>query len=413
MKKYQVLLVLFIFILGGCQSDREQEQTGSEVKGMTFKDDWDFLSEYSDAVVLTDSTGKAKIAVSASMQGRVLTSTADGENGLSFGWINRKLIAASETLEHMNPYGGEDRVWLGPEGGQFSIFFKQEDLFDLEHWQTPPAIDTEPFEMTEFKDGSACFQKSMHLVNYSGTEFNLDLVREVEVLENAEIESQLGIEIPEGVKKVGFISINTISNTGESSWTKETGLLSIWILGMFNPSPETTIVIPFVKGDEEKLGPIVNDTYFGKVPADRLKIEKGIIYFMGDGQYRSKIGLSPLRSKPLLGSYDAGNKVLTIVTYTKPEGAEDYVNSMWELQEKPYAGDVVNSYNDGPPEPGADPLGPFYELETSSPAAALAPGESFTHEHRTFHFQGSEADLEVICQKLFGLSLEKIKTALK
>jgi hypothetical protein len=343
----------------------------------------------------------------------VLTSTADGDNGLSFGWINRELIASKEALEHMNPYGGEDRVWLGPEGGQFSIFFKQGDPFDLEYWQTPAAFDTEPFEMIELNSSSALFQKSMHLINYSGAEFNLDLAREVKVLEYDEIDSQLDIEIPDSVKKVGFVSVNTMTNTGEFAWTKDTGLLSIWVLGMFNPSPETTIVIPYVEGEEEELGPIVNDTYFGKVPADRLKIEDGIIYFSGDGQYRSKIGLSPYRNKPILGSYDAGNRVLTIVTYTKPEAAEDYVNSMWELQEKPYAGDVINSYNDGPPEPGAEPLGPFYELETSSPAAALAPGESLTHQHRTFHFQGSEADLEIICQKLFGISLEKIKTALK
>jgi len=413
MKKYVILIFLPFFVLMGCQNGTEKSQAIQEDTAMTFNDDWEFLSEYSDAVVLADSTGKAKIAVSASMQGRVLTSTADGDNGLSFGWINRKLIASNEIQEHMNPYGGEDRVWLGPEGGQFSIFFKQGDPFDLEHWQTPAAFDIEPFEMIEFMDNSAVFQKSMHLINYSETEFYLDLTRKVKVLESAEIESQLKIEIPDEVKKVGYVSINTIKNTGESPWIKETGLLSIWILGMYNPSPETTIVIPYVQGDEKDLGPVVNDAYFGKVPAERLKIENGFIFFSGDGQYRSKIGLSPSRSNPILGSYDTGNKVLTIVTYTKPEDAADYVNSMWEIQEKPYAGDVVNSYNDGPPEPGAEPLGPFYELETSSPAAALAPGESLTHEHRTYHFQGNEEDLELISQKLFGISLEKIKTALK
>ena len=59
--------------------------------------------------------------------------------------------------------------------------------------------------------------------------------------------------------------------------------------------------------------------------------------------------------------------MLTLVQYDQPEGATDYVNSMWEIQKEPFAGDVVNSYNDGPPAPGAKPLGPFYELETSSP----------------------------------------------
>jgi len=67
---------------------------------------------------------------------------------------------------------------------------------------------------------------------------------------------------------------------------------------------------------------------------------------------------------------------------------------MWELQRNPYKGDVVNSYNDGPSAPGKPPLGPFYELETSSPALSLAPGEKYTHVHRTFHFVGPDAELD-------------------
>jgi hypothetical protein len=85
---------------------------------------------------------------------------------------------------------------------------------------------------------------------------------------------------------------------------------------------------------------------------------------------------------------------------------------MWEIQKEPFAGDVVNSYNDGPPAPGAKPLGPFYELETSSPAAALSPGDSLTHVHRTFHFQGGEAELDALARRLLGTSLAQVKAAL-
>ena len=49
---------------------------------------------------------------------------------------------------------------------------------------------------------------------------------------------------------------------------------------------------------------------------------------------------------------------------------------MWEMQREPFKGDVINSYNDGPPAPGKPPLGPFYELETSSPALSLSPASS-------------------------------------
>jgi hypothetical protein len=81
------------------------------------------------------------------------------------------------------------------------------------------------------------------------------------------------------------------------------------------------------------------------------------------------------------------------------------------LQDEPYKGDVVNSYNDGPAEPGAEPLGPFYELETSSPAAALKPGETILHIHRTFHLQGSEASLSPIAESLLGVTIDEIKKA--
>ena len=58
-------------------------------------------------------------------------------------------------------------------------------------------------------------------------------------------------------------------------------------------------------------------------------------------------------------------------------------------------------------------LGPFYELETSSPALALYPNESYTHVHRTIHLQGTEADLDGIAKKVFGVGLDTIKNALK
>lgn len=406
MKEYMLSIFLMIFLMSSCQKNYD------EVRPMTFKDELQFLSKYIEVLVLSDSTGSAKLITAPTWQGRVMTSTADGDNGFSFGWINHELIASGEVQEHINVYGGEDRLWLGPEGGQFSIFFKQGDPFDLDHWYVPKELDTESFEIIEKQQNRAVFQKHFNLRNYSNTEFKTELKREVKLLDEADIASQLGLEIPKNILKVAYTTVNSIKNSGNKSWTKDTGLLSIWILGMYNPSPDTTVVIPFVEGDEKDLGPVVNDSYFGKVPESRLKIENGFVFFKGDGQYRSKIGLSRKRSKPILGSYDAGNHVLTIVTYTKPENVTDYVNSMWEIQEDPFAGDTVNSYNDGPPEPGAKPLGPFYELESSSPAAALSPGETLTHEHRTFHFQGSEIDLDKIVRKCLGISLEKIKSAL-
>jgi len=67
---------------------------------------------------------------------------------------------------------------------------------------------------------------------------------------------------------------------------------------------------------------------------------------------------------------------------------------------------------DGPPAPGAKPLGPFYELESSSPAIELKPGKSLEHLHRTIHLTGAESELDSVARVVFGVSLPNIKSAL-
>ncbi len=399
-------LFLAAMALAGCAT------ADSNTQDQTFGGDVSFLQKHAEVVVLQDRSGSGQVAVVPAMQGRIMTSTAGGPGGKSFGWINRELIASGQTLKHMNPYGGEDRFWIGPEGGQFSIFFAKDVPFDFDHWQTPAAIDTEPFEVVSKTADAASFRRTMRLVNYSGTTFDVQVDREISVLDRDQAIEQLGAPVGPSVKMVAFESSNRMTNAGTEPWTRQTGLLSIWILGMFNPSPQTTIVVPFNVGPESRLGPVVNDTYFGKVPASRLVVRDGVLFFSGDGQYRSKIGLTPKRARNVLGSYDAANQVLTIVQYNKPQGVLDYVNSMWELQNEPFRGDTINSYNDGPATPGAKPMGPFYELETSSPAAALAPGQSIVHTHRTFHLVGDKAELDPIAKALLGVTIAEITSAL-
>ena len=377
----------------------------------TFHDDLKFLNNHTEIHVLTDGRDR-QVLVSPKLQGRVFTSTLGGPPGLSHGWINRELLESGEDKPHFNAYGGEDRYWMGPEAGQYALFFAPGKPFELEHSYVPHAFDKEPFDVAEKSAKAIRFRKKMKLPNYAGFTFQAELKRDIRLLDDGNIYGGLGIDA-DGLEAVGFESVNTVFNRGKEPWRKETGLVSIWILGMFQPSDKSTVVIPFLPGPERDLGPVVNDAYFGKVPQGRLKVGKDVLFFSGDGQCRSKIGVAPPRAKPVLGSWDAENKILTIVRYTLPEKPGTYVNSMWEIQEDPYAGDVVNSYNDGPPAPGKKPEGPFFELETSSPAAALKPGESLTHRHQTFHFAGDFRALDKAARKLLGASLSEIESALK
>lgn len=377
----------------------------------SFDDDVKFLQQHVETIVL-GSEGESQLAIVPAYQGRVMTSTTGGKSQPSFGWINYEHIASGKNSPHINVYGGEERFWLGPEGGQFSIFFPPGGKFELADWQTPAVIDTAAFEVVEKDESSVSFRREAKLKNYSNAEFDVRIDRAIDLLSKDAAEKSLGVELG-NLPFVGYRSTNKLTNVGKNNWQPANGLLSIWILGMYKPGLETTVVVPFVTGDNERLGPIVNDAYFGKPPAERLKIDNGVLFFSGDGNFRSKIGIPPKRARDVAGSWDAKSGVLTIVKYTPPAaGVTDYVNSMWEIQKVPFGGDVVNAYNDGPPSPGAKPLGPFYELETSSPALALPAGGSAEHVQETYHFSGDRVALDAMAQQLLGASLAEIERAL-
>ena len=121
---------------------------------------------------------------------------------------------------------------------------------------------------------------------------------------------------------------------------------------------------------------------------------------------RGKLGIVPPSAKNMAGSYDAEKKTLTITLFDIHPSAL-YLNMEWDTQKPPFSGDAVNAYNDGPLEDGRQ-LGPFYELESVSPAAFLAPGQSLTHKHSVFHFTGNEETLNNICKQTLGVSLQQV-----
>lgn len=417
-------LYLLVFgLLTACQEAKESptpenlpkeksavpEMTMSYEKG-TFGYDLNFMSKFQkDLIVLKSVDEKAQVLVSPALQGRVMTSSAEGETGTSFGWINYDLFEKGFQKDaHIHPFGGEERFWIGPEGGQFAVFFKKGVPFTFENWFTPPAIDIEPFEVVSTSSDKAIFKRQMQLTNYSGTILDMRIDREIRLSEASEVERVLGISLAKEMRMVAYQTRNTITNLGTNEWTTTSGMPSIWLLGMLNSSPTTTVAIPIKKGDEKTLGIYVNDDYFGKVSADRLRTEEGIVYFKADGQKRGKIGISPKRALPFAGSYDPQTGVLTLIRCDIPPNASNYVNSAWKYQEKPFGGDVINAYNDGKLEDGTQ-LGPFYELESSSPALNLKPNAAATFSQYTFHFKGTPAQLDPISLKALGVKTDAIR----
>jgi len=358
----------------------------------TLADDLAFLRAHG-AIETLSAPGGGQIVLSAGYQGRVMTSAVSPDH-MSLGWVNRAFISAGKTGTPFDNYGGEDRFWLGPEAGQYGLYFPAGAPFELASWKVPPILQEGAWSIRESSATQVSYTHAIALPNYSGTAFQLRVDRIVRPLTRDAVARHFGVPLPDGVRWVGFETLNTVTNTGRAPWVKDRGLLSIWILGMFNALEGTTVIVPF----RQASGDVVNDRYFGNVPPDRLQVRDRYLLFAADGRFRSKIGIGPAHATSVLGSYSPRAQALTLVHFDRPANRTEYVNSLWERQSDPYGGDVVNSYNDGPPNPGG-----FYELESSSPALALAPGDAYTHVHRTLHVVGATSALDPIASRALGV----------
>jgi len=400
-------------LAAGCNNDQVMKESVPEKyeKG-TFGYDMAFLKEHDSLIVLQADGGKAKVVVSPKYQAKVFTSTADGDKGQSFGWIHYKAFTGP-TDAHMNAYGGENRIWLGPEGGKYSLFFPKGAAMEFANWKTPAAYDTEAWKVTKRDSTSVSLQKDMQLENYAGTPLSLSVVRDVVIMSRGEIDGMLQSQ-DTGLKVVGYRTDNVLTNTGKEAWTEKTGMPCIWMLDMFNPSPSTVIIIPHKRGAAGRGtaakagGKVATTDYFGEIPADRIRIDTGTVFFKADGKSRGKLGIHPGYAMPRAGSYDAQNKVLTLTIFDV-DSAGKYLNQEWKTTKPPFSGDAVNAYNDGPLADGSQ-MGPFYELESVSPAAFLTPGQSLSHRHMVFHFTGDETALDRVSRQWLGVSLNRIKT---
>ncbi len=377
----------------------------------------DFLVAHTKVVELTGEHGE-RVAICPEYQGRVMTSTTGDLDGRSLGWINRAFIERGESDRHFNNYGGEDRLWLAPEGGQFSLWFAPGAEQSLAHWFTPPALNDGAFEIASEKDEPYYrLTRQMQFQNAAKTQFSLEVSREIHLQKAHHFGKLFGGEAQtalqsSGARLVGFQTINSITNRGPAM-SPDKGLVSIWSVGQFPSGPRTFVIVPFKTGDDAELGPVVNADYFGRIPPDRLRFSAQAIWFSADGKYRSKFGVPQPRAKPIAGAIDLARGVLTLVHFSMPGDptAYSYLNNNWGRQQEPYRGDVFNSYNDGPPEPGKPAMGGFFELESLSPAAQLPTGKTISHTHTTFHVEGDARALAQVAKAALGVDVRTEEVA--
>lgn len=405
---YFLALLMGNLIMISCTgNNKKSDKMKNDFEKGSFGYDLNYLSQKDSLFVLKSDKGEAQVIVSAKYQAKVFTSTATGLKGKSLGFINYKFFEAGVVDEHMNGFGGENRFWLGPEGGQYSIFFEPGVEQTIGNWHTPKPVDIEKWEISSASDKEVVLTKNMELKNYMGNLLKIAVDRKISLIPDVQIAGDIGMVLPGNVKTVAYVTNNKITNKNDFEWTPMTGTVCIWMLDMFNPSDSAVTVVPYNEGDEKLIGKIATTNYFGEIPSERIKIDKGILYFRTDGKFRSKIGMTSKRTKSVAGNYDPISKRLTIITF-EVDKEKQYLNQEWNPKKDPLIGDVLNAYNDGPMADGSI-MGPFLELESSSPAAFLKPNESQSHIHKVYHFVGDETGLSAIAEKMLGVKLSEVK----
>jgi hypothetical protein len=359
-----------------------------------------------DAYVLTGRNPKCKALVCPDLAGRVMGTTTGGENGIFGGFIDEQAFLEG-MKDFWDNWGGEERYWIGPEGGQFGLMFKDRcECFA--HYNVHEGFNRTPYKVVEVspKGTSITMRCRMRLKNKIGTRFHVEVTRRITFLDDCPFTNGCG----EAVSFVGFQSESSLRNIGERPFTRESGALTQWHIGQFPVGEHIIGIVPFRTAD--RTSPPVREDYFkdfclgGAMPANRYSLLNNCALFKADGRVRTKIGQNCSRATGRLGSYNLESNELIMLDYDfYPQF--DYAASYWYEQPQPYDGDVISFSAEGPDQPDG-PIGRCYELEALSPALFLAPGESFTWRTRTLHLTGRAATSASICQRFLGPNIGQL-----
>ena len=304
-----LLLALSILAGAGIRSAGAQTAAGTDM-AKSYAQAHDFLKKHTPVIELTGEANQ-RVAICPDYQGRIMTSSFAGDRGASLGWINYDFITAGKHDPAFNNYGGEDRFWLGPEGGQYALWFKLEEKQVVKNWFTPSALNTGAFRVISHNATSCRLARRARATNAS--EYTFDLEVEPQCVWSTSNSSRHRSASWRPMKfarrklrafalpYVGFETVNTAKNVGPTAWDTLSGMVSIWTLGQFPSGDQTVIIVPYKPGSDAELGQVVQSDYFGTVPDDRLKVTPSAVLFRADGKFRAKLGTSQKRAPPLRG----------------------------------------------------------------------------------------------------------------
>ncbi|HIJ73550.1 MAG TPA: hypothetical protein HPP83_05545, partial [Candidatus Hydrogenedentes bacterium] len=272
--------------------------------------------------LLEGSEGRV-VVVAPSLAGRVLCMGFDGIDGETDSYVLPDEIEKGFTKGGRGGiwgnFGGDERIWLCPEAGKYGFFFAPGEDQVFENYLVPDALQTACYELKKpsGNGGAATFSASVSLVNYQGNTLDVEIVRQIEIVDSCPF--TLGLE---GAESVGFASRTTVRNTSDTTWTKEVGAPAIWTLGQFVSKEHSVVVLPIRPGPESDLGKPVSTEYFPLLapdgaapPSEYWSVTDKCVLLKANGGVQTKLEIPRRRATGRMASIDLAEFTMTVVEH--------------------------------------------------------------------------------------------------
>jgi hypothetical protein len=327
---------------------------------MTYHDALNYLAQKTPVIELYNQLG-GRVVVCPEWNGRVLTSTCEGLDGDSFGFVDVQAIDA----ERFENFGGED------------------------HWTISPLVH--PFSVESIREHNAMLQRTLYMADANGKSVELHLSRSISLLHRQTLRTWFGDTIADlleqtDVSMVGFCTENTI-------WSQERGYIASRQRGMFNASPHTCIIISTLPKDFTSEPFSVEIDYLSGSPHGRVRHLSDTLLLRADGHGRCRATIPFSLSPPIFGAVECRAGTLTLWTFELPDNSE---------------GNIIQIDNSGgSPTPKPD-WSAHYEINCFSPAHKLLPETPLLYNQCTLHLNADNHILNNLIQQIFNISLENI-----
>lgn len=320
---------------------------------------------------------QARMVVAPDLGGRLFVEVA----GQSMHRMDLEVIKRPN--QPFNNFGGMN-LWPAPEGGDFGFNYHGDQ------WIVQPAINQDPFQVVESRSDFASLRKRCALVNRKKKRVEVEITREVRIVEPAEELRSFGeailfaVETNDGIKVENAVSMHE-------------ALIAAWNLEQFDATENT---MAFVSVENPRAA--INFDFYQPSPQNLITWHEKGFTFRVHGRQRGQIGIRASAHARRIGFYDLSRKILCLKELTQ-EGKGTYFNIADNDQPQgPYsAADNYSIFN-------SDTDMQAFELETIAPVEVTDKKlrQSRLSSKTTYSVFSHEASIQKFLMRELGASRE-------